>query len=91
MSASTLPHSFQVLSAAWQQDAASHHVEILAANLAANLAVTGRSCIGLVKLEAVRQLYGLACFLATFGITLQWRYRTSKDAVFLFAGIKKEK
>ncbi len=83
-----LSHSFQVLTAAWHQDAAGDHVEILAADFAAKLAAAGQSCGGLARVDAVRRFYGLACFLATFGVTLRWRYRSGKDAVFLFAEIQ---
>jgi hypothetical protein len=76
---------FRALSSAWQHDAASPQVDLLAADLAA---AVGRSahplCVGLVRNEAIPKLYGLVYLLDGYGVTLRQRYRDGGGA-FVYA------
>jgi hypothetical protein len=77
---------FRQLASAWQDDASSDQVEHLAGELATGLAATGGlACVSLMRLEAVRRLYGLACFLAIHGVTLRRRTRKDRAASFIYA------
>ncbi len=83
---------FRQLASTWHYDTCSEQVERLAAELASRLAATGGlACVCLVRLEAVRRLYGLACFLAIHGITLRRRYRKDRTASFIYAELAPEK
>lgn len=76
---------FRDLTSAWQQDAASERVEVLAAELAASVAAfAGSTCLGLIRPEAVPKFFGLVYFLDGYGLVLRKRYRTHADAVFVY-------
>ena len=78
--------TFRALSSAFQHDAAGQTVDILAAELAAQV---GRErhplLIGLVHRDAVRKFYGLVYLLDGYGLTLRQRHRQQGDGVFVYA------
>jgi hypothetical protein len=83
---------FQQLASLWHYDASSERVEQLTAELAMRLAATGGlACVSLMRLEAVRRLHGLACFLALHGVTLRRRTRKDRKASFIYAELAPEK
>ena len=78
--------TFRALSSAFQHDAASPTVDVLAAELAAQI---GRErhplLVGLIHRDAVRKFYGLVYLLDGYGLTLRQRYRERGDGVFVYA------
>jgi hypothetical protein len=83
---------FQRLMAAWHQDAGDEAVELLGAEMAARVAASGGlACVGLVRADAVRRLFGLACFLDTYGLTLRQRYLKSRAHAFVFVEVQAPK
>ncbi len=83
---------FQHLVATWHQDVSDDSIEILGAEMAAQVAATGGlACVGLVRAEAVRRLFGLACFLDTFGLTLRQRYLKDRSHAFVFVEVQAPK
>jgi hypothetical protein len=83
---------FRQLASLWHYDAGSERVEQLTAELAMRLTATGGlACVSLMRLEAVRRLYGLACFLAIHGITLRRRTRKDRTASFIYAELAPER
>jgi hypothetical protein len=90
------PALFHNLVSAWQQDAAGELVEVLAAELAATAAHGARTygtpygrCVGVYRAERVRSLFGLACFLDTYGLTLRQRYAPRRAHAFVFVEVSK--
>ncbi len=83
--------TFRALSSAFQQDAVSDEVDLLAADFAAQVG-RGRHplCVGLVHKEAVRKLYGLVYLLDGYGLTLRQRHREGGEGVFVYAERKAE-
>lgn len=82
---------FTTLSSAFQRDAASEIVDILAAELTAQVArASGPVCVGLIKREAVPRFFGLVFLLDQYGLILRKRYRQQGDGVFVFLEPKKE-
>lgn len=83
--------TFRALSSAFQYDAASDAVEELAADFAAQVAREPYSlCVGLVRRDAVRKLYGLVYLLDGYGLTLRQRQREGGEGVFVYAERKLE-
>ncbi len=77
---------FRALSSAFHHDAASPEVDVLAADLAAQVGSSRHPlCIGLVRKDAVRKLYGLVYLLDGYGVTLRQRHREGGEGVFVYA------
>ncbi len=76
---------FRDLSSAWHLDAASENVDILAAELAAQIAHTTKPLLlGLIKPEAVAKFYGLVFLLDSYGLLLRKRHREGSDGVYVY-------
>jgi len=83
--------TFRALSSAFQHDAASAEVDILAADLSARVGSSAHPlCLGLIRKEAVRKFYGLVYLLDGYGLTLRQRHREGGEGVFIYAERKPE-
>jgi hypothetical protein len=81
---------FRNLLSTWHHDASNHHVEGLAAELAATVArAKAALCLGLMHKEAIPSLFGLTFLLDGYGLVLRQRYRQQGDGVFVFVEAKK--
>jgi hypothetical protein len=80
---------FSRLTSAWHQDVTDEAIDILAADLTAQVAAgRGPVCVGLIRAEAVKRLFGLACFLDTYGLTLRQRYLKNRDFAFVIVEVQ---
>ncbi|MDQ3458736.1 MAG: hypothetical protein M3498_05465 [Deinococcota bacterium] len=81
--------TFHRLMAAWHQDAGQEAIDVLAADMAACIAASGGlACVGLVRSDAVRRLFGLACFLDGYGLTLRQRYIKDRACALVYAEVQ---
>jgi hypothetical protein len=75
----------------WQNDASSQNVEVLAAELSAQVASSSASlCVGLMDTQSIPKLFGLIYFLDGYGLLLRQRYRQQRDGVFVYIDRKGE-
>jgi hypothetical protein len=75
----------------WQHDASSQNVEVLAAELSAQVASSSTSlCVGLMDTHSIPKLFGLIYFLDGYGLLLRQRYRQQRDGVFVYIDLKTE-
>ncbi len=80
---------FHHLVTTWHHDVTSDRVDQLAADLAAHTAAGGGlALVGLVRSDAVRRLFNLACYLNTYGLTLRQRYIRDRSYAFVYAEIE---
>jgi hypothetical protein len=82
--------TFRNLLFTWQQDAASSQIDALAAELTAQVAKDGSSCVGLMQVSSIPKLFGLIYFLDGYGLLLRQRYRDQRDGVFVYIDRKQE-
>lgn len=81
--------TFQDFMSAWHQGAGDEGIDVLAAEFAAQVAASGGlACVGLVRSEAVRRLFGPACFLDGYGLILRQRYSQDRRVAFVFAEVQ---
>lgn len=82
---------FRILDHAFQRDAASHEVDVLAAELASLVgACRGPLLLALLRKEAVPRTFGLVFLLDGYGLVLRHRYRRDGQSAFLFVERKPE-
>lgn len=82
--------TFRNLLFIWQQDAASSQIDALAAELTAQVAKDGSSCVGLMQVSSIPKLFGLIYFLDGYGLLLRQRYRDQRDGVFVYIDRKQD-
>lgn len=83
---------FHLLMAAWHQDAGHEAIDVLAADVAAAVGASGGlACVGLVRSDAVRRLFGLACFLDGYGLILRQRYIKDRTFAFVYVEVQTSK
>ena len=76
---------FRDLLSTWHIDCASHRVDSLAAELAAQAArAEAAVCLGLMQKDAIANVFGLTYLLDGYGLILRQRYRQQGDGVFVF-------
>jgi hypothetical protein len=77
--------TFRTLDQAFQRDAASSHVDALAAELASEVGASrGPLLLALLRKEAVPRTFGLVFLLDGYGLVLRHRYRRDGQSAFLF-------
>jgi hypothetical protein len=81
---------FRDLLSTWQHNAASAHVDTLAAELTAQVAKDGSVCVGLMQVSSIPKLFGLIYFLDGYGLLLRQRYREQRDGIFVYVDRKNE-
>lgn len=87
----TPAHLFWKLMYAWSRDCADMSADIYAADLAALVGREGRTCVALLKKDAVPSLFGLTFFLDGYGLALRQRYRQQGDGVFIWLEPQEER
>jgi hypothetical protein len=81
---------FRDLLSRWQHDAASPQIDTFAAELVAQVAKNGSTCVGLMQTSSIPKLFGLIYFLDGYGLLLRQRYRDQRDGIFVYLDRKQE-
>jgi hypothetical protein len=80
---STPAHHFQNLLNLWSQDHMDERCDVLAAELASEVARHGATTVGLYRSDAWRRMLNVYLFLHGYGIELVTRYRQQGDGMYI--------